>query len=226
MDPKALFSLSYGLYYIGTYGAKPNACVANTAIQVTSAPAKIAVTLNKANLTTDVIGYTGLFTVSVLDADAVLDDIARFGFKSGMDTDKFDGFSDWKTFGQVPYITRNTNAAFLVKTESSLDVGTHRIFVGTVEEAVRLGSVPSLTYADYHAKKNGVTPPRAPGFVAETAGAGKVAIAARYAATSTRANCRTASSARCAISPRRVSSVSDSGGRPLCANRRSAVACP
>lgn len=37
MDPKALFSLSYGLYYIGTYGAKPNACVANTAIQVTSA---------------------------------------------------------------------------------------------------------------------------------------------------------------------------------------------
>lgn len=174
MDPKALFSLSYGLYYIGTYGAKPNACVANTAIQVTSAPAKIAVTLNKANLTTDVIGYTGLFTVSVLDADAVLDDIARFGFKSGIDTDKFDGFSDWKTFSQVPYITRNTNAAFLVKTESSLDVGTHRIFVGTVEEAVRLGSVPSLTYADYHAKKNGVTPPRAPGFVAETAGAGKV----------------------------------------------------
>lgn len=169
MDNKALFKLSYGLYYIGTYGAKANACVANTAIQVTSQPPKLAVTLNKQNLTTDVIDYTGLFTVSVMDEDTVLEDIARFGFASGVDKDKFEGFDGYKTFGQTPYITRNTNAAFLIKVESSLDVGTHKTFVGEVVDAVVLSGKPSLTYADYHAKKNGVTPPKAPGYVAETA---------------------------------------------------------
>ncbi len=174
MDPKALFRLSYGLYYIGTYGIKPNACVANTAIQVTSSPAKIAVTLNKDNFTTSVIDYTGKFTVSVIDTDVSLEEISRFGFASGADTDKFDGFADYGKFGDVPYIAKNTNAAFLLRKEASLDVGTHKIFIGTVEDAVVLSDRPSLTYADYHAKKNGATPPRAPAFVYEKEDVGKV----------------------------------------------------
>lgn len=174
MDTKSLFKLSYGLYYVGTYGARMNACVVNTAIQVTNQPNKLAVTVNKDNLTAGVIDYTGLFTVSVLDADASLDDIARFGFASGVDTDKFDGFADYKLFGKVPYITKDTNAAFLIKVENALDVGTHKIFVGTVEEGVVLSDKPSLTYADYHARKNGVTPPRAPGYAAEPAATGGV----------------------------------------------------
>ena len=95
MDNKSLFKLSYGLYYVGTKGARPNACVVNTAIQVTNQPNKIAVMVNKDNLTADIIDYTGLFTVSVMDVDARLDDIARFGFASGADKDKFDGFTDY-----------------------------------------------------------------------------------------------------------------------------------
>lgn len=167
MDPKAMFKLSYGLYYIGTFGAKMNACVANTAIQVTASPIKMAVTVNKDNLTADVIDYTHKFSVSVMDTDVSLDDIARFGFKSGLDTDKFEGFDAYKTFeGNVPYITANTCAAMLVEVENSIDCGTHKIYFGSVREALTLNDKAPLTYADYHAKKNGATPPRAPGYVA------------------------------------------------------------
>lgn len=171
MDTKALFKLSYGLYYIGTYGAKRNACVANTAMQVTASPIKMSVTINKDNLTADVIDYTKMFSVSVMDTDVLLDDIGRFGFKSGFDTDKFDGFTEYKTFaGGVPYITKNTTAAMLVRVENSIDCGTHKIYFGTVDDALVLSGKEPLTYADYHAKKNGTTPPRAPAFAAESAG--------------------------------------------------------
>lgn len=55
MEKNALFKLSYGLYVLGVNdGNKPNGCIINTAVQLTSNPYRIAVTVNKANYTHDV----------------------------------------------------------------------------------------------------------------------------------------------------------------------------
>ena len=44
MNRKALQKLSYGVYLVTTsYNGKPYGCVANSAMQITSAPAQIAV---------------------------------------------------------------------------------------------------------------------------------------------------------------------------------------
>ena len=48
IDNTAFFKISYGLYLITTFdGAKHNGMIANTAIQVTSNPARVSVTINK-----------------------------------------------------------------------------------------------------------------------------------------------------------------------------------
>ena len=52
MDNKAMFKIGYGLYILTAKdGEKDNGCVINTAIQVTSTPNRISVTVNKQNYT-------------------------------------------------------------------------------------------------------------------------------------------------------------------------------
>ncbi len=52
MNRKALQKLSYGVYLVTTsYNGKPYGCVANSAMQITSAPAQIAVSINHDNAT-------------------------------------------------------------------------------------------------------------------------------------------------------------------------------
>ena len=47
MNPKALFNLTYGLYWVSTRSyAQDNACIINTAVQVANNPALISIALN------------------------------------------------------------------------------------------------------------------------------------------------------------------------------------
>jgi len=92
MNTKALHTLSYGLYVIGSRkGERLNGQIANTVIPVSSQPPTISVSINKVNLTHEFIRDSGAFSVSVLSQDTPLSFIGRFGFKSGRDVDKFDG---------------------------------------------------------------------------------------------------------------------------------------
>jgi flavin reductase (DIM6/NTAB) family NADH-FMN oxidoreductase RutF len=61
--------------------------IANTVIQVCSAPPRISVCLNKSNLTHEFIKDSQAFTVSMLAQDTPLDFIGRLGFKSGRETE-------------------------------------------------------------------------------------------------------------------------------------------
>ncbi|MFR7722196.1 MAG: flavin reductase, partial [Clostridia bacterium] len=62
MDAKSVYKISYGLYVLtASEGDKDNGCIINTLIQLTSSPMQIAVTVNKANLTHDMIKNTGKF---------------------------------------------------------------------------------------------------------------------------------------------------------------------
>ncbi len=90
MNRKALQKLSYGVYLVTTANGNQLAgCVANSAMQITSAPAQIAVSLNHDNATHDAVVQAGKFAVAVLPTDVEPSLIGGFGYRSGRDINKF-----------------------------------------------------------------------------------------------------------------------------------------
>ncbi len=156
MDKTVMFSLTYGLFVAGVKeGDKRNACIINTAIQATSDPLKMHVTMMKANLTTQLIKRKGSLTVSVLSLDCPLPLIANFGMKSGRDSDKFIGF-DYKTDqNENPYLDKNTLAYMSLNISSMIDLGSHYLFICDVAEAEKTGQGQPMTYAAYRTLKSG-----------------------------------------------------------------------
>ena len=153
MNLKAMNTLSYGLFVLTArlYG-KDNGCIINTAAQVTTDPNRIAITVNKANYTHEMIRTTGFFNISVLSEEADFDLFKHFGFQSGRNTDKFANFTDFdRAKNTLAYVTKGTNAYLSAEVVSSQDLGTHTMFIAEVREAEILSDVPSATYAYYHA---------------------------------------------------------------------------
>lgn len=147
---KATHNITYGLYVLTAKGEKQNGCIINTLIQVTSSPVKVSITVNKENYTTKLIQDSGVFNVSILDMTTAFDLIERFGFKSGKDTDKFEGFTDYKLANNgVAYITAHTNAYLSLKVLNSVDNGTHTTFFAEVTEEGVISENKPLTYAHY-----------------------------------------------------------------------------
>ncbi|MDD2553706.1 MAG: flavin reductase family protein, partial [Desulfotomaculaceae bacterium] len=106
MNPKALFNFSYGLYVITSKkGDKVNGQIGNTVFQISSDPATIAVSINKNNLTHEYIKDSKTFTVSILSQDVPLNLIGQFGFKSGRESNKFEGVSYQMGQNGAPYLT-------------------------------------------------------------------------------------------------------------------------
>lgn len=168
MDLKALYSISYGLYVIGSRkGDKLNGQTANTAIQVTSEPPTISVCINKGNLTHEFIKDSKAFTVSILSQDTPLNFIGNFGFKSGRDTNKFEGVSYKIGETQAPIVLDNTLAYLEAKVINDIDVGTHSLFIGEIVGSEVLKEGTPMTYAYYHQVKRGTTPKTAPSYVKE-----------------------------------------------------------
>ena len=92
IQPEAMFKFSYGLYVLSaSCDGKDNGCIINTAVQLTDAPKQVAIAVNKANLTHDMIFADGRFNLSFLSEQASFDLFKRFGFQSGRNADKFDG---------------------------------------------------------------------------------------------------------------------------------------
>lgn len=151
MNPKAMYQLTYGLFVLtASENGKDSGCIINTAGQVTSTPNRISIAVNKANYTHDMIHRTRKFTVSVLSERAPFALFQRFGFQSGRDVDKFEGFTNWKRgYNDVPYITEGTNAFISAWVEQEIDLGTHTLFIAQVTDMEVLDSTPSCTYGYY-----------------------------------------------------------------------------
>ena len=97
MDTKAMFKIGYGLYVLtARENGFDNGCIINTVTQVTSEPNRITVAVNKANKTHDMVLASGEFNVSILTTSASFEIFKYFGFRSGKDVNKFDGYSDAK----------------------------------------------------------------------------------------------------------------------------------
>ena len=168
MDLKALYHISYGMYVVGSrMGNKINAQIANTVIQVCSDPPTISVCINKGNLTHEFIKDSKVFSVSVLAQETPLSFIGRFGFKSGRDTNKFEGVNYKVGETRAPIILDNALSYMEARMISSLDTKTHTIFVGELVDASVLKEGEPMTYAYYHEVKRGTTPKTAPHYVEE-----------------------------------------------------------
>lgn len=151
MNKKAMYNLSYGLFVLtARSGEKDNGCIINTAGQVTSTPNRITVTVNKENYTNDMICESGKFNISVLSERADFALFRHFGFQSGRTVDKFADYSACKrSENGLYYITQGTNAYLSATVEQTIDLGSHTMFIASVEDMDVLSQDPSATYAYY-----------------------------------------------------------------------------
>jgi len=163
LDLKALWSISYGLYVVTSHSdGKLNGQIANTVFQVTAEPARLAVSINKENLTHEYIAKSGAFAVSILDEDTPMEFIGLFGFKSGKEVDKLAQVTFKEGATGCPLVTDNALSILEAKVIDKLDMGSHTIFVGELVSAEVLKKGKPLTYAFYHEKKRGKSPKKAP----------------------------------------------------------------
>lgn len=152
MNNNALYNINCGLFVLTAKdGTKQNGCIINTVMQVTSSPVKISATVNKTNFTAEMIMKTKQFCVSCIDESADFSLFERFGFASGRDVDKFNGYNEIKTAENgIYYVTESTNAYIGAKVVDVIDVGTHYIFIAEVTEGEVLSDRPSASYSYYH----------------------------------------------------------------------------
>lgn len=163
MDLKALHKISYGLYIISSKeNGKINGQIANAIFQVSSDPPTIAISINKKNLTHDCILKSKLFTISVLSEETPMNFIGNFGFKSGRDHDKFRDVKYKLSDKEIPIILEYTTAFMELTVINRIDISTHTIFIGKVNNADILSNKPVMTYEYYHVCKGGISPKNAP----------------------------------------------------------------
>lgn len=168
MDLKAFYKLSYGLYVVSSaFEGKQCGCIVNTLSQVTAEPPQLAVAVNKLNYTTKLIEQSGVFAGVVLTEKAEMDMIGTFGFRSGELENKFENYPVKQDLNGVFYITKDVAARFSCKVVHKMDVGTHVIFVGEVQETEVLSEDDVLTYHFYQQVKKGGTPKTAPSYKGE-----------------------------------------------------------
>ena len=163
IDRRAFRDISYGLYIVTSRDQeKMNGQIINTAIQVTSDPPRLAVIINKKNLTHEFITKSRIFAVSVLEEATPLTFIGPFGFRSGRDIDKFTKVGFKKGVTGCPLVTDHVLSVVEVKVIDQIDLGTHTIFVGDVVNSEVIKDGRPLTYQYYHENLKGKSPPNAP----------------------------------------------------------------
>lgn len=166
MKYKAFHKLSYGLYLIATeLDGEKVGYIGNTAFQVTSEPAKIAISSNKKNYTTQKILESKKFSLSVLKKDASTSLIGEFGFMSGDDMDKFRKAETITAQTGAPIVLDSAIAWFDCKVVDSVDVGSHILIIGEVLDSDVVSADDPLTYSYYRDKYKMLAPKNAPTYI-------------------------------------------------------------
>ena len=155
-DLTALFRIGYGLYVVTSNdGTRDNGLIVNTVSQVTDNPNRVAVCINKQNYSHHVIRQTGIMNVNCLSVDAPFSVFQSFGFRSGRNTDKFAGEEVVRSDNGLIFLTKYINAFMSLKVEQYLDLGSHGMFICSVEEARVMSDRETMTYTYY---QNNVKP--------------------------------------------------------------------
>lgn len=165
----ALFKISYGLYVVCSGNKEHgNGFICNTVMQVTADPVQLAVCCNKNNYTAEFIARSGVLSISVLPESVSAELIGAFGYQSGRDKDKLQGFDVSYGIDDVPILLSEAVATIEGKVEQTIDVGTHLIYICEIIEATLLSNSNPITYDYYRKIKKGVSPKNAPTYVDET----------------------------------------------------------
>ena len=151
MNKKAMSKLTYGLFVLtARLGEKDNGCIINTAGQVTSEPNRISIAVNKENLTHDMVMESGRFNISILSEEADFGIFEHFGFQSGRTTEKLKDYPGCRRSANgLYYLEKGANAYISAVVEQTVDLGSHTLFIASVEDMEVLSEAPSATYAYY-----------------------------------------------------------------------------
>jgi flavin reductase (DIM6/NTAB) family NADH-FMN oxidoreductase RutF/rubredoxin len=166
MEYKAFHKLSYGLYIIASeFEGKRAGYIGNTAFQVTSSPAQIAVSCHKNNETISVILKSGVFSLSVLRKEVSTSLIGEFGFMASSEIDKFAKVKVETHATGAPIVVDSVVAWFECRVVQTLDVGTHLLIIGEVVDSRLLSDEEPLTYDYYREKYKMLAPRNSPTYI-------------------------------------------------------------
>lgn len=150
-DIKALFNIGYGLYVLTTNdGVRDNGMIVNAVMQVTDAPLRVAVTVNKKNYSHDSVMSSGKMNICCLTESAPFKVFENFGFKSGRDTDKFADCTPPRSENGLVYLPKHINSFISLEVWQYVDLGTHGMFICDVTEARVVGDGSTMSYSYYH----------------------------------------------------------------------------
>ena len=150
-DLTALFKIGYGLYVVTCNdGKKDNGLIVNTVAQVSDSPKRISVTINKANYSHHVM-QSGKLNVNCLTTSTPFSVFEKFGFASGRSVDKFAGDSVLRSENGLVYLDEHVNSYMSLTVEQYVDLGSHGMFICTIDEAKVLNNDDTMTYSYYHA---------------------------------------------------------------------------
>ena len=166
MNKSTFHQLSYGVYVISTWDkGRATGCTANSAMQITSEPATVAISINHDNYTNQCIRESGRFAISILGEKSDPGIIGVFGFKSGRDHNKFDEVDMLeKSYMRV---VADASAYIVCEVADKMETSTHTVFLGKVVDADILKTDDAMTYAYYHNVIKGKSPKNAPTYIAE-----------------------------------------------------------
>ncbi len=150
MDNKVMYNLTYGLFVLTARdGEKDNGCIINTVTQVTVDPNRITIAVSKQNYTHDMILKTGKFNVSILTEKSKFATYKHWGFQSGRNVDKLEKVAFSRAENGIVYINDETNGYISAKVVSTVDLGTHTLFIADVTDCERISDDNSVTYSFY-----------------------------------------------------------------------------
>lgn len=151
INPSALFNIGYGLYIVTSKeGEKDNGCIVNAVTQLTDKKLRVAVTINKQNLTHDMVKNTGVMNVNCLTEETPFEIFQYFGFQSGKEVEKFVSPNLNRSENGLVIQPDYSNSFFSLKVEQEVDLDSHTMFICKVTEAKVLSDKPTMTYAYYH----------------------------------------------------------------------------
>ncbi len=151
INPTALFNIGYGLYIVtAKEGDKDNGCIVNAVTQLTDKKLRVAVTINKQNLTHDMVKNSGIMNVNCLTEETPFEIFQYFGFQSGRNVEKFVTPNLHRSENGLVIQPNYSNSFFSLKVEQEVDLDTHTLFICEVTEAKVLSDKPAMTYTYYH----------------------------------------------------------------------------
>ena len=145
-----LFKITYGLFLVCSKdGDKDNVCVCNTLMQQSSNPERFSVTLNKANLTTQIISKTKKCCVAILSQETPFDVFKDYGMRSGRDCDKLQGKTYETSECGIKVPTEGVIGFFEYDVVDEIDMNSHIMFVVESKGTKEIKDGEAVTYSYY-----------------------------------------------------------------------------